>query len=64
MDLPFVKFCVLCWGAYYLYSRHGFPVPSRVSVLRWVVITKNKTKKLTDRVPDKFKKILKNSHEP
>lgn len=64
MDLPFVKFCVLCWGAYYLYSRHGFPVPSRVSVLRWVVITKNKTKKLTDRVPDKFKKILKNSYEP
>jgi hypothetical protein len=64
MDLPFVKFCVLCWGAYYLYSRHGFPVPSRVSVLRWVVITKNKTKKLTDRVPDKFKKILKNSYDP
>jgi len=64
MDLPFVKFLVLCWGAYYLYSRHGFPVPSRVSVLRWVVITKNKTRTLTDKVPDKFKKILKNSYEP
>ena len=58
MDLPFVKFLVLCWGAYYLYSRHGFPVPSRVSVLRWVVITKNKTKHLTDKVPDKFKKYI------
>jgi len=63
MDLPLLKFLVLCWGAYYLYSRHGFPVPSRTSFLRWVVITKNKTRTLTDKVPDKFKKYIKQTDD-